>query len=257
MASSGERMRHQETAETPKPELAVSQFVALCGQRGMWPMSSFDNQGNAQDVSGHGHWLTYNDNPVYDYDGQAPYIQLDGTGDFLERADEVDLDILGTETYVAAAVRGLTMGGWFWFDVAGNREAMISKWNDNGVNQRAYMLFKRNDEDLVFTVSSTGADFPLIQSAISATQTNWQFVVGRFDPSTELAIFVNGTKDTLVAGVPASLFNSNASLLIGASDLGADDNMDGRASMCFLCAAALSDETISFLYQQTRPMYRV
>ncbi|NJO31403.1 MAG: hypothetical protein HC874_30490 [Richelia sp. SL_2_1] len=67
--------------------------------------------GNVYDLSGQGRTLTYNGNPTFNYTGLVPYVSLDGTGDFLSRADETDLDILGTETIYNSAVRGLTLGG--------------------------------------------------------------------------------------------------------------------------------------------------
>ena len=93
------------------PDL-ISPFLALPGLVGFWPMSSVQRStGNAYDLSGQTRTLTYNGNPTYNINNDfAPYIRLDGTGDFLSRADETDLDILGTETIYASTVRGLTLG---------------------------------------------------------------------------------------------------------------------------------------------------
>ena len=60
---------------------------------------------------------------------------------------------------------------------------------------------------------------------------------------------------TQLVGVPASLFNSNAELRIGSAT--ALYPLDGRASLCFLCAAYLSDATIRALFGQTRGLFRV
>jgi len=116
------------------PDL-ISPLLALPGLRGFWPMSSFNEAGNAYDMSEQGRVMTYNGNPLYNYDGVVPYVALDGIGDFLSRADEAGLDIIGTETYVDGAVHGLTLGGWFYFDNAlGSNEKLIAKWDTTAGN---------------------------------------------------------------------------------------------------------------------------
>jgi len=175
-----------------RPEISsdlISPFMALPGLRGFWPTSSFNETGNAYDLSGQGRTLTYNGNPMYNYDGLVPYIDLDGTGDYLSRADEAGLDILGTETYVAAAARGLTTGGWFYFNNAlGATEGMIAKWNSSLGNHRSYMLRRQAaDGTIIFRVSDNGVGSRAAQSTASPTATQWFFVVGRFDPGVELA----------------------------------------------------------------------
>ena len=67
---------------------------------------------------------------------------------------------------------------------------------------------------------------------------------------------MNGVKTTQAVGVPASIHDSTADLVIGAQH-GGTNLMDGYASMCFICAAALSDSIVGALFQQTRAMYGV
>jgi hypothetical protein len=230
----------------------VSSFMALPGLRGFWPMSAFDSSGNAQDQSGHAHHLTYNGNPTYNYTGLAPYIDLDGTGDYLARADEADLDIIGNESYMA--VPGLTAGGWFWVDDKTASRMFINKDNPIG-NQRSWQLTYVTGNEVRFIVSTNGLAVVTCTGA-DISEDAWYFLVGRFNPSTELKLWMNATTYTQAVGVPATLFNSNADLRIGMRGNTAIP-LDGRASLCFLCAALLSDAQISSLYQQTRGVFGV
>lgn len=93
----------------------LSMYTLLPGLRGFWPMSLFDSSGNCLDASPNAHTLTYSGNPRYCLDGLAPYLKFGGT-DYLIRADEADFDIIGTEGYVNSNLRGLTIGGWFYFE---------------------------------------------------------------------------------------------------------------------------------------------
>ena len=69
-------------------------------------------------------------------------------------------------------------------------------------------------------------------------------------------IFVNSTKDSVVAAVPASLFNSNADLQMGAFTAGTS-LLTGSVSLMFLCAAALTDTIIKSLYNHSRALFGI
>lgn len=237
------------------PELAddlISPFLALPGLRGFWPMSAFQSNGDCFDQSGNGRLLTYNGNPTYNYDGVAPYLELDGTGDYLIRADEAGLDISGTETFVAAAVRGLTWGGWFYPGRSGVFERVFGKWGAAG--SRSYDIWFTGADLFSSHISDDGTNTADDAAAVVAIN-NWYFVIGRFNPSTTLETFVNGIWTSTVTA-RASVFNSGTSLAIGASGLGGNVFL-GRLSLCFLCAAYLSDAIISSLFQQTRAAFGV
>lgn len=236
-----------------------AEYLSLPGLVGFWPMSSVQRStGNAYDLSGQGRTLSYNGNPTYNiYNSLIPYIDMDGTGDFLSRADETDLDILGSETIYAAAVRGLTIGGWFWSDEAPAATIiqLIGKYNDNGVNQRSYILYN-SGASLNFTISSDGTAITNIASSISYTTGVWRFLVGRYTPSSELAVFANGIRDVNVGVIPASIFNSTSVFDIGRYQTG-PQYLDGRAALCFLCANTLSDLRLQRLFNVTRPYFGV
>lgn len=243
-----------------KPEVnidIISPFLALPGLVGFWPMSSVQRStGNVYDLSGQGRTLTYNGNPTFNYTGLVPYVDCDGTGDFLSRADETDLDVLGTETIYNSAVRGLTLGGWFWSDSLSGNRGWVGK-HTSGTNNCSYLIYTAGTA-IRTHISNTGAytaGLDLASSIVGVTGT-WYFTVLRFIPSTELANYVNGTWTSLVAGIPASIYNSSASLLVGATD-GGVNTLDGRVSLCFLCANALSDSLISALFSRTRAAFLI
>lgn len=229
--------------------LTISSFLAIPGLVGFWPMSSVQRStGSVYDVSGQGRTLTYNGNPTYNhYNSIIPYIDLDGTGDYLSRADEADIDILGTETIYNSSVRGLTVGGWFRRD---NAETLMSKWLTTG-NQRSWLLGYNS-----FIVDPLGTFVSSVSVAMTTTPNTatWYFAVGRFDPSSELAIFHNNEKTPNITSIPASIFNSSAGLVIGARE-GPTNLFDGQACLCFLSANMLSDALIGSLFHQSRVLF--
>lgn len=250
------RLEKLETKEGPgASQVAISAFSLLPQLRGLWAMNAVDDGGDVFDFSEQDRVLTYNGNPTFNVDGLAPYIELDGVGDYLSRGDEAGLDILGTESFVHADIQGLTFGGWYWFDDAlGNLETLISKWG--GAGQFAYRLVRLAANGFIrLNVSTDGAALVNATSTIAPAIDTWFFAVGRFIPSTELAVFLNYTQYTNIVGVPASIFNSNGDLQIGATNAGA--RLTGRASISFLCAAALSDTIIRTIFQSTRALYGV
>jgi hypothetical protein len=194
-----------------------SMFLALPGLRGFWPMSSFDDGGDAYDLSGQGRTLTYNGDPDYGYWDLRPYIDLDGTGDYLDRADEAGLDITGAETFVTGARQGLTMGGWFQFDelTVANNKGLMSKWV-SGTNDRSYLLYHEAAGDtILFGVSGNGiAGVFSPASIIPAAATTWYFCVGRYDTtSADVDCFINNTWYSNAGAGPASIFSGIAESL--------------------------------------------
>lgn len=237
-----------------------SAFLALPGLRGFWPMSAFDSAGTSIDESGNVNHLIYNGNPQFGYANLVPYCDYDGVGDYHSITDAAsgnDFDILGTESYVIAAQRGLTVGGWFNPDsVAVANAGLISKAAGGVIATSAYFLYLGGVGNTpAFSVCLGGAQFP-IGSSITVVAGIPSFIVGRYTPSTEVSIWMNGVSTTLVAGIPASINNSAGDLMIGRLG-GWNVDYSGKVSCCFVCAAALSDAQIGALFQQTRAAFGV
>lgn len=237
--------------------MTINTFQNIPGLVGFWPMSGVQRStGNARDFGGGGLTLSYNGNPTYNiHNDFIPYIDLDGTGDFLDRPDETDLDILGTETIYNSAVRGLTMGGWFWFDSLAATAGMISKSTAAG-SQRSYLIDVQVTGALLGLVSVDGVAAITVTSSNTTSTGVWNFCVYRFNPSTELAVFLNNTKTVNTTAIPASIFNSNSPLEIGAINTG-NNLLDGRSSLVFLSANLLSDAYINTLFQQSHVLFGI
>jgi hypothetical protein len=231
-----------------------AEYLTLPGLVGFWPMSSvFKSNGNVADLSGQGRTLTENGNPVFDLlNSIVPYADLDGTGDFFSRADEVDLSILGTEAAFPASRRGLTLGGWFNQDNLTGDQGLMGKWTTAG-NLREYKLYS-NAGVVTLGISSNGtAEATYAGSTVTAA--TWYFAVGRWIPSTTGDIFVSGVKTSNVSGV-ASTTDLTSPFRIG--DRGDGTTLFiGNTALCFLCANQLPDARIQRLFKLGRLFFGV
>lgn len=229
-------------------------FLGLPGLRAYWPMNAFDASGNAIDQAGLDLVLTYNGNPGYNVTTQgAGYLDVDGTGDYLSRPDEASLDIVGTETCVASAQRGLTVGGWFWADTTVANAGYIAKY-DNTVAGSSFALVQSATDTAVFFIYSGAVSNGVLAANSQVSTGAWHFIVGKWSPSTEHSLFIDTNKTTDTTSIPATINNSTAVLEIGRLPVAAVA-LNGRVSNCFMCAMALSDTAISNLYNNTKAAY--
>jgi len=238
---------------------AVSAYLALPALRAFWPMSSVDYAvaNRALDLSGQGYHLSDNNTPLFNYDSLAPYVEFDGANQYLSRADggaATWADITGTETYVNSAVRGLTLGGWWWIDQStGSNQHLINK--NNGGATLAYFLRFSNATSTAAFVIDDGVGSQTLDTVGTVSFLEWHFIAGRFDPSNQMSIWLDDVQCD--AGTArASIQDTTAPLTVGATGV-PNLYLDGRASMVFLCAAALSDAIILSLFHQTRAMFGV
>lgn len=236
------RLNRLESAEL-SPELAAP-YLALPNLRGFWPMSSQDNSGNAYDLSGQGRTLTNNGTATFDvYNNVVPFVDLNGSSQYMSRADESALDISSA----------LTLGVWFRPDVVTGSQGLVSKYTVSG-SQQSYLLYL-NAATLYADISSTGAnDFTVTIAGTTASV--WHFGALRFTPSTELAVWLDGTKAVNTTSIPASLFNSTAALQLGLFNT-SGTYLNGGLALAFVCAAALTDQLIGSLFQRTRARFGV
>lgn len=235
---------------------AASTILALPALRGFWPMSSVGVTGEAQDLQSLGNHLTRNGTLQFGYENLIPYCGYDGTGDYNDITDAASgnaFDILGTETFIAPAYRGLTCGCWVRPEETLTTEALMSKWGIAG--NRAYNLWLDGTDQFNFSVSDDGTNSTTATSTAISTFNVWYHVVGRFDPSAFVDVFVNGV-EVNQATARAAAFNSSANFTIGAEN-GGTNPFQGRISMAWICLAQLSDSIIQNLYQQTRTAFNV
>ena len=164
---------------------------------------------------------------------------------YLSRPDEAGLSITDE----------LTLGCWCWFDAESTDAAtgLMCKWLEAG-NERSYALFKDASNQLTFIVSDDGTnEYSIDDGGANYATGQWFYVVGRFTPNNELALFVNGTWYYETVGIPAGIFDSAEALDFGRKNH--TDYLDGRMSDAFLSACSVPTRFIEAMYAHSRGMY--
>lgn len=220
-------------------------FMMANGLRGFWPFSSTDQNLNPIDASGQARTLTNNGTIVYGTIGNIPYGIFNGSSQWLSRADEAGLDITAN----------LTFGAWMYANTNGTLYMPMGKFGASG--NYSYCIQRLAANQYQANISGNGtAQFAAVFPTVS-TPAKWEFIVARYTPSTELAIFMNGVKFVNTTTVPASVFSGNGNFAIGRWDGGTAQYFPGRVALPFLCAAALPDDVIQTMYRITRVFFGV
>jgi len=168
--------------------------------------------------------------------GVAPYTAYNGSTNYSYRP--------------AGALRGsdgFTAGGWFQ---ATSGDTLMGVWQASA--NQCWRLFMNSLAPTLY-VSSTGANSFTVAGA-AVTSGAWTHVIGRYTPSTEISIFVNGVKAVNTTSIPASLFEPDINFTIGANH-SVGELLTGKASMCFFCCEPLDDSYMTILYQMSRHLY--
>lgn len=228
-------------------------FQAIPFLTAFYPMSSIQRStGNVYDLSGQGRTLTNNGTTSFGYSGLVPYASFNGSTQYLSRADETDLDILGNESHVGTSP-GLTLGGWFrTTTIAAGTSGLIGKANNS--TQNSYLIY-RSAATISFTVSSSGGSFVATSVYSSLVADTWYFVVGRFTPSVRNDLYVSGSSATPgTTSIPATLFNSTTAFEIGRYGT---NYLSGNASLCFISHCVLSTAFLDGLYNRSRNLFGI
>lgn len=203
------------------------------------------------DVSGAGRHLAIS-GALVNQEGLAPIASFDGINDYLYSASEPGRwDVTGAESFINAASRGLTLGGWFYLNAAGQNYALMTK-GEGGDATTSYWLDISFGLPRFLVSGGIRLEGP---SGVQVAASVWTWIVGRFTPSTEVALFVNQTKYVDTVGVPAALLDTAADFEIGSYNGGSGNFLAGKASLCFLCGSALGDGVVQALYQHTRVLF--
>jgi len=245
-----------------------SMYQALPGLRAFWPMSSvaYTNP-QALDISANGNHLTNNNIAFFGNDSLVPYVEFNGTTRYLSRPDGGAAnwaDIRGNELYIdsVAQKKGVTIGGWWKVDdaIPAAIETLIGKWGAAFANQ-AYRLSRETVAGhVIFSISDAGVNHT-IELASSVTTADWHFIVGRFmiyytGALSEVKVWLDGEAASATYAPTIIIKDVGTEFTIAARS-GPAEYYDGKASLCFLCAMALADDTITALYQQSRAMFGV
>ncbi len=223
-------------------------FIQLPGLMAYYPMSLTAAGGTAINHSGAGGPLTQVGTVPIGYDGNA-YRRLGVGTDYLSGTGLYGLT--GTETFIDSSIRGFTIGGWFQVvSVPATNAGLMSK--ESLSPGRGYSLKVRSGGDFAFQISSDGtATIQAISSSFSIGQ--WRFIVGRFMPSVEVAVFVDVEKTVITASVYAAVNASAQAFEVGRFIADNTKIVDGLCRDVFVCASALTDEQIEALRLATMP----
>jgi hypothetical protein len=245
---------------------AISMYANLPGLVSFWPMSSVGYQTSptpplrsviVPNHSGHTHIIhdLFYEPPysvaAFGYDGLIPYATVFGSDGYLRIGILQIYAITGTEPHIEPAYRGLTLGIWVQFSETGKGEALIGK--ADAVNY-AYYLEKTQDESVRVVVTDGLVNYG-VESANTVDASQWHLVIGRWTPSTEASVFLNGVKTVETANVPATLLDSVAHPYVGYETPTSNNTSAKRVSMAFICTMSLSDTICQNIWHQSRAMF--
>jgi len=157
------------------------------------------------------------------------------------------------------------VGGWVWASVLATTRWVVSKINPTG-NQRSWGLgWSQTTGSFIFRCNDLGTavgDVEVASSYIEQTG-KWYMLFGLFVPGVLMRIYVASpsdndlTIDSLVAGVPASLFNGTSFFAIGTRS-GPAELWSGFIGMLLGRCAVLTaqvDDHVRRLWNETRQLY--
>lgn len=240
------------------------------GVIGFWPgLNGITSASFAlRDMSGSGLHLTASASPPAQETSNTMFgvwANFNGSSNYYYVADAAYNSILGTETSIASAFRGLTFMAWVRPSSAiGTTEEIGAKWLTTG-NQRSWRLRRNAAGTMLFSISSDGTAATLseVTSSNNLEQNEWHFVAARFTPSTEIKIWESASgalnTNTNTTSIPAAIFDSSTDLMIGAvgSNASPGEYWNGNLSRIVLCRAAVPDSFINLYFQMTAPLFGI
>lgn len=242
------------------PGSIISSYLGLEGLRGFWVPSSVSTTSSLIDLSNNHNLLTKSGiGPSIRYiDSIAKFIPFTWlyNGQYFYLADNAALSITGTETYIYSSDRGLTIGCWIYIP-------STPPSSDNGIigkfasDQYSYLLYRATSTNRFrFGISNNGTNVVTVESTRAYSEDRWNFIVGRFKPNSELAIFYDGiwTRNTIF--IPASIFDSTARFEIGSFNAGlSSTTWTHYGALYFITSSALIDSQIENLYAMSKPLF--
>lgn len=225
---------------------ALGDLMWLPGVRGAWGMGSRDENGDVYDHTGQGRTLTNVSALTFSArNGLVPYAIHDGSADCLRRTSSAALQI----------TTAMTMGGWFYATDAtpATRQGLVGKYLTTG-NQRSYLLDLLTTGYVRASISVDGTNLTVVDSTATTADATWFHAVLRYTPSSELSVFLNGVETLNTTSIPAGIFASTANFEIGAYNTGASV-LNGRSTLCFLCAGYLQDAAIKMIFYNQRILF--
>lgn len=242
-----ERMK---TVQYPRPDkvgAGIAGYLALQNLRAYWPFSSYDENGNAYDISGQGRTLTNNGGAASGlYNNKIAYIDFDGAASaWLERADEAALQISGS----------IMLSAWVNTTDNSQVEQMIICKDDNGMGgQQSYGLKYGSGQNFEFYVYN--GTQKTVASSVSVVSGNWYHVVGILYAGVGMDIFVNGVWDTNANGV-GSIDVTTAPLIVGLLGDFSNAPWYGQITWPAIAASAPPRKQIEQRYDSIKTSFKV
>jgi len=180
--------------------------------------------------------------------GQA--FSFDGTSSF----------VLINNTPALNPAGGFTIAGWI-FPRQDADQAIFSKWEDYGVNNRSYELATVSGRGLSFPISDRANQFNSVFQTFTVegvlTLDSWNHVAATYDSTSGIrSIYVNGAKVASFTNAPVAVYNCNVPVTIGTwmRTPGLNQNyFRGLIDEVAVYNRALSDDEINSLAEATAP----
>ena len=210
------------------------------------------------DIGGGGYDLTNNNTAQFGSDGLVPIVRLvSGSSQCFSRADGGALnwaDVLGTETTVIAADRGLTVGGIFKLnDAIAAFEWLFSK--DTGAGATRSYALRRSNVGAINAVAWDSVGTLAQDTGGTLSSSVYHVAALCFDPGATIGTYLDGTLSTTATAI-TNIRDSTAPFTIGAT--GTPSSYSGMDLVAgFLCAANVASSTLDALYQQVRALLGV
>ncbi|HLP86798.1 MAG TPA: LamG domain-containing protein [Candidatus Paceibacterota bacterium] len=183
-----------------------------------------------------------NDGTIYGATGTSARCATSNCYDFNGSSDYIDIGNPASLGLTGA----MTASAWVYIDSVDNRR-IVSKLNaSNG-----WSLNIESSDAFAFMVSSSSSDIVWIESNAAPSDYIGELVhvVGVYEPSVGLRIYVNGVLDNeLTTGVPASQYNNSSNVNIGRrSNATVNSYWDGTIDEVMIWNRALSTPEIQEL----------
>lgn len=148
----------------------------------------------------------------------------------------------------------MTVGAWMKSSING-QQGIISK-RDYGNSQKSFQLdINSSPYDVGFIISSDGSNDKVINSGTAITDGIWHFVVGVYEPSVSVVVYVDGIlKNQNTTSIPATIFDSYTRFSIGNrwNNSSLVGYFVGQIAKPFIYNRVLSATEIYNLYETTR-----
>lgn len=149
-------------------------------------------------------------------DGPGNALSFDGDNDHVIIDDADQLDITGA----------ITLEAWVNLTTppSADDEGIVSKYLAAG-NEQSYSLEINTSGNAQLAISANGSNRAEVVGSMIVPTGEWTHIVGAFEPSGRMAIYVNGILDNeITSSIPTTIYSGSADVWIGATEVINADN---------------------------------